>query len=414
MTRGIRPRASLPSPGALRLLAVLLTVPGAGALAADVTLETSLQVRTMYDDNVLFTNTAETDDVVTTISPKLGLSRTTPRTDVTLAGIFDVIRYAAEPELDTLHHRYRLDARGQVTPRWSLSGEGAYRKDSALDDELEETGRLAVRTDREWLMGGAGASYQLTERSDAGLAYRHTGTRFEAAGHRDRDSDAVTATYGRILGETGARAWVRPGYTRWETAENRTDDYTALVGWRAPLSETFSFEGSVGARYTVAEREFLVRQVSDPTADTGFQVIFVPDTRRETSWGFVADILARWTRELSRSSLGYRRRSHVTSLGETVESDTVRASFQRRLTARLSAGATAGLTFARSIGGPEGDRSRYLDLSPSLTYLVTESISLEAAHRYTHDDDDTKSPDPVSVRNQTWVQLTVDFSNWNW
>lgn len=413
MTRGIRPRTSLPSPGALRLLAVLLTVPAAGALAADVTLETSLQVRTMYDDNILFTNTAETDDVVTAISPRLGFSRKTARSTMNLAGIFDVIRYAATPELDTLHHRYALNGRGQVTPRWAVTGEGEYRKDTALD-EVEETGRLGVRTDRELLLGGAGVSYQFTERSELGLSYRHMGYRFEDEAHQDRDSDTVTGIYSRVLGETRGRAWIQPRYTHWETSDNRTDDYETAVGWTMPFRERYSFEGSVGGRYTVAEREFLVRQVSDPTADTGFQVIFVPDSRREVSWGFTVSVLTRWTGELSQASLGYTRDSWVDSLGATIESDNLRGDVRRRLTPRLSVGIAGRLSFARSIGGPEQDRSQYFDLAPSLTYLVTESISIEAAHRYARDWDETKSPDPVSVRNQTWVLLKVDFTNWHW
>ncbi|MFU8858745.1 MAG: hypothetical protein ACNA8S_17285, partial [Deferrisomatales bacterium] len=263
------------------LLALALAFPCAPAQAADTKWEPELHVRTMYDDNILFTNTAETDDVVTVISPRLGYSATTPRSQARFTGMFDVIRYAAAPELDTLHHRYVLTARSQVSQRWALSGEGEYRRDSALDDELEETGRLAVRTDREWLLAGAGADYAVSERSQFGLSYRHTGTRYEAADHQDRDSDTVTASYERVLTQTRATLLVRPRYTHWETADNRTDDYGLAVGWRMPLRETFAFEGSAGGRYTISEREFLVRQVSDPTADTGFQVVFVPDSRRE-------------------------------------------------------------------------------------------------------------------------------------
>ena len=137
--------------------------------AKNLLVKPSLGVKGQYDDNVVFVPTEEDDDFVFTISPAFELTFDSDLIDIQSDIIFDVLRYADNTDLDTVNQLYELNGAYRFRPRWSFSSLISYVKDTTLDDQLLETGRVREREDRRRFDIEGGLTHQLNEVSELGF-----------------------------------------------------------------------------------------------------------------------------------------------------------------------------------------------------------------------------------------------------
>ena len=167
--------------------------------AKNLLLKPSLGVKGQYDDNVVFVPTEEDDDFVFTISPAFELTFDSDLIDIQSDIIFDVLRYVDNTDLDTVNQLYELNGAYRFRPRWSFSGLISYVKDTTLDDQLLETGRVREREDRRRFDIEGGLTHQLTEVSELGFNYHFKHVEFDTDRYVDYERNSAALSYSRKL-----------------------------------------------------------------------------------------------------------------------------------------------------------------------------------------------------------------------
>ena len=359
------------------------------AMAQDITLVPSLDIRGEYDDNVLFERTNEIDDYLATISPALTLDYATELLNLESKIGVDFLRYVDQTELNTENQRYELNGGYRLTERWALSGDFSYIKDTTLESELEETGVVNVRQDRHRYNAGGGLSYQVSELSDMNINHIHTKTDYDFVGNVDYDRDAITLSYNRHLKSERDIFTVQPSYFNSDSEVSEVDNYGLSFGWSHLFSETLHLEIFLGGRYT---------ELSSKEED-----------HTDRNWGGTADISLRKTGEVSSTLIGYRRDLGTSAFGGPIEVDRIYCDLRRRVIVRLAVGFRGNLYFTRSVGTFDDEDSRYFEVIPFLDYQITENHTLQLAYSYSREEDRNLTEDRERERHRVWIALNFKF-----
>ena len=359
------------------------------AMAQDITLVPSLDIRGEYNDNVLFERTNEIDDYLATISPALTLEYATELLNLESKIGVDFLRYVDQTDLNTENQRYEFNGGYRFTERWALSGDFSYIKDTTLESELEETGLVNVRQDRHRYNAGGGLSYQVSELSDMSINHIHTKTDYDFVGNVDYDRDVITLSYNRHLKSERDIFTVQPSYFNSDSEVSEVDNYGLSLGWSHSFSETLQLRAFLGGRYTeLSSKE---------------------EEQTDRNWGGTADISLKKTGEVSSTLIGYTRDLGTSAFGGPIEVDRIYCDLRRRVTRRLAVGFRGNLYFTRSVGTFDDENSRYSEVIPFLNYQITENHTLQLAYSYSLEEDRNLSEDRESERNRVWIALNFGF-----
>ena len=392
---GIRARYRGLGGGPLAAACLLVLGPlGAPSGGADVTFTPGISVTGEYNDNINFSRTDARSDALATVSPSLGWAAATERTEVRGSIAADVLRYAREHDLDEERQAYDLHLAQRPSPRLQWSAGARYRKDSTLESELEETGIVTTRSDRYRFGPEAGVSLDLGERSAAGLRYSFRRTLYDSPSLVDYDYHEASATLERKLDDRLSTVTVRPELGRFLSDANDVTTYGVSVGWAPRLSETLSASALVGGRYTV---------VDYPASPAR------PGGERERNRGLLAQLSVQRSWETAEASLGYARSLTYSSEGEPVELDAVSLGFRRRFSVRWAAGFSGSYRRTRSTADSSPEATTYFDLTPSLSYRLTEHHTVRAAYSYANSFDRELSSDRLAERHRVWVTAAFNF-----
>jgi len=373
------------------LIISFLSVPFI-AVAKDVTVVPSIALRGEYDDNVTFVRTDEIDDYLAVISPSLTLNYASELFKLDANGIVDVLRYADEHDLNTEKQRYAIDAGYQLMERWAFSGDFSYIKDTTLDSELEETGIVFAREDRERFNAGVGLSYQVSELTYMGVNYAYSKTDYDEEGLEDYDSNSIRLSYNRRFNNGIDTFTVAPGYNRKSSDINDTDGYRLNFGWTHLPSETYRLKVFLGLRYT--EQDF--KNGRDNTSN----------------WGGVADINLQKKSETHSVLVGFGSdiylRPDTNELNQVYK---IYCNLTRRVTERFSAGVNSRLSLTQPDDADAVDDKDiwYFTVTPSLSYSLTENHSLRLSYSYQQQYDRNIEDDPRRARNRVWLSLNFNF-----
>ncbi|MBN2514842.1 MAG: hypothetical protein JXC33_02290, partial [Deltaproteobacteria bacterium] len=329
------------------LLILFLFITFAGnAFAADVTLTPSLGIRGEYNDNIDFSRVNKLDDYIGTVSPALSLNVATPRFTFGATAGVDVIRYNENTDRDYERQNYGLTMGYKLFERMSVNVRGSYIADTTLDTELQETGIVERRVERDYYSAGGGVSFQLTEVSDLALDYSFAKTEYDLEDFEESDSHSASLAYSHAFNNRRDVITFRPYYTNTDADEEDLDTYGFTLGLDHTFSETLRGNISGGPRYTETEH------ISGRTDD---------------DWGWTAAVSLTKTWQTASAQLGYSRDLSSTAEGETVEVDRFTLTVSKMLTSRLSAQLAGSLYFTKSTGDETEDTdTRYYTVTPSL------------------------------------------------
>ena len=373
------------------LIISFLSVPFI-AVAKDVTVVPSITLRGEYDDNVYFTRTDEISDYLAIISPALTLDYASELLNLEANGIVDVLRYVDETDINTENQRYTINGGYRLMERWALSGNFSYIKDTTLDSELEETGIVYAREDRDRFNAGAGLSYQVSELSDMGVNYAYSKTDYDERGLEDYDFNSINFSYNRKFNDGLDVLTVEPRYTRLSSDTSDDEGYRLTFGWTHLPSETYRLKIFLGARYT--EQDY-------------------KDGRDTTSnWGGVADISLLKKAEVYSVLMGFNSDTYnEPSTGELSQVYRIYCNLTRRITERLRAGVNTRLSLTQP-DDKDAFRDKdiwYFTVTPSLTYRLTENHSLQLSYSYQQEYDNNLEDDRRNDRNRVWLSLNFNF-----
>lgn len=386
---------------------LLLQVPTA-ARSADFSWEPSLSFRGEYDDNISFDNTDKIDDYLATISPALSLRYASERLKLNSSLALDVLRYNDETDLDDEYQRYRLDGEYLLTEKLSLTGQGSFTKDTTLESELEETGLVNFRQDRRRYTLGGGVGYRLSEVNSWQFDYSFGQTNYDGYQNIDYEFQTVSYTFQHRLANMRDIIILQPYYYYYDSKVSQVDNYGLMLGFEHPFNETLHLSLHTGVRYT--ESSYDRQQVRLVEIAPGiFAFALVTETENDNNWGGVADISLKKTAERWTAELGYSRDLSYGSSGESIEHDRFRFHGSYNITSRWQARLSTSLSYSQSDSNYSDEDSRYFNLTPGLSYKLTEQHSLTLAYSYAEVYDKTLSSNRHYDRNRIWLSLNFRF-----
>jgi len=272
----------------------------------------------------------------------------------------------------------------------NFSADFLYLKDTTLESELEETGRVMVREDRDRYQGGGTLFYGLDELSKINVGYQYWSTDYGSGERIDRVSHRVRFPYSRWFNDHLDQLILRPSYTKTETEDNRDIDYYNFsVGWMHIFNETLSMRNFVGYGYTI-------------TTKTG---------DRETIQSGTVDLSITQTDEIFSFRVGFRSNIGLNADGEIDEVDRLYCRIKRKLSERLSASFNGSVYINRPTETYTSVDSVYYDIKPELLYEITENHLLNVFYRYSYEEDQTVSENQESIRNVIELNIVFQFPN---
>lgn len=345
-------------------LALMSAVWVASAQGAEYALEPSISMRGEYSDNIRLTTAPHQSVWGASLQPRLTGRYATDTTELSGTGGLNLRRYSRESELNATDVLLNLrGAQRYLTGRVGLGVD--YVRDSTLVSELEETGLVLTRKQRDRFNLRPDWTWQITRRTALSLGYQYTDVSYEDVGQAglvDYHSHTFSSALRHDLSPrdqvsgTLAHQQYRPSGTARDV-----DVTTLLAGYSHLFSATLRGSASIG----LAD----INSRGSPAGDTrSNRVLGSLTLENQLQAGQIA---ARLGREVG-----------PTGLGGIVEIDRAAIEWFDRFTQTLSfriAGATYRTRFLdqQQVGG-----SKYYQVEPRLTWQATRDWALEAGYRH--------------------------------
>lgn len=373
------------------LAVVIISWPGTGLTAGNTTITPSIQVQGEANDNVYFSRTDAKDDFISLYQPSLRLDYSTPSFTLGGSALWNVYRYATEKEQNS--EQWQLSLNGQYSGERSRITFSASRvDDETLVSELDETGLVTTPSERRRDSESVGFSYSLSERSNLGLNYTHSETSYSLSNNVDNDSDGLSLNFTRQLANQRDSITGRFNYTLTDSEIRRMDNYSLSLGWSRSFSQVYSLSASLGGRNTQMESKL------DGEA-----------SRDEETRGTTIDISLRKTGDNHSASLGYNRDIGISSTAEPIERDRISLQGSLMLSTRFTIGFSGSLSYTKSESDLDEIDSKYYQIAPYISYLITENGSLRIEYNYSNSLDFTLNDDREAERQRIVFSLNFGF-----
>ncbi len=371
-------------------IGLLIVCAQGRASGAEHTLTPSLNVQETYDDNVYLKGAGDLEHL---ISPKLGLTSQTEKTELKAGAGLNIFEYQRLNEFDTVNQRYDLSFAYQPRDVWQIGFSGEYVDDYTFEDALEESGVLADRSRRKRATVEPFSSIALDGRNTLQGSYGFTTTQYDRDSYSDYKVHSVTLSLFHALTNEQSRIIFQMGASdatyKQTTADTEQTTYRGLVGFDHEFTEKTHMRLLGGAHYTQSEFPGAGR-LSD-----------------EDETGFLMDGSVDWTGERLSLSTGVNRDIAQSIYGENITQDQVDAAMGFLWTERLRSNLSAAYRRSETDGIVEDEKWTTYSIRPSMNYRITEDIRLSLGYAYTWTEDEID--DDREERNRVFVQLAMGW-----
>jgi hypothetical protein len=374
--------------GLALIISVPLLVVSGDVFALDNTIVPSIHVAEKYNDNILFERSDQKDDFITTIHPRIGFFHESEITNLQTILESYLNYYAKEKELNDQSYRGELALHSKFLERWNFGAKGEYVRDTTLESQLLETGRVFNRDDRDQFTVDLRGGCNITELSSISVDYKYRQVEYKSDENVNFNDDTITVGLGRRLKNQidFINIFGRYGYN--ESREREIDTYNFGVGWQRELTDIYSIKASGGYRISKT---------------------LTIDREEKNTDGLTFDIGLSRQGETYNASIGYRRGLTNAASGEYLEYDRIYGSVQRRLSERSKIRLNGSIVFSRDDSDIAVDNNRYFQVEPQYAYNVTENSEFSLGYRYSQDYDDGRDDKKSTDRSVIWIDFRVSF-----
>jgi hypothetical protein len=372
-----------------------------GAQAQDWSLSSSISQSGTYNSNLLLRPDDKLSTFGTVTKPALKLERDSETSSVALTGVFKFAEYFGHSDLNSDSELVNLNASKLLSERSQLGFSGDYNRDTTLSSDEDITGKFLTKQVRfrQW-DANPSWSYALSPIDRLTLTGSYLSKDYDSLQKVDYQYYGGNAEYSHQLSElaaiTGSISYFR--YDADNPPQDSTNDiYGALVGYKYAPTERFYVSGSVGLDYDVTKSDSPQQDRGDVgyrlKFDLGYQISdqtkarFLLSHDTEPSGDGTQVTRTRGTLQLSYAL------SELTTLAldaNYVDND----NYFGERTSRT----TEGLT-------------RYYALKPSLTWDITEDLSLSASYQFRYK---TLQSQGNAIDNGAIVTLRYGFPDLHW
>ena len=249
--------------------------------------------------------------------------------------------------------------------------------------QFEETGRTFERKRVLRHDARAGVQFALTELSDIGSFVNYSKADYSGRGNTDYDYYQIELPYTKRFRNQIDTMRLTPAYTRYRSDDNeKGDGYRLTLFWEHLLSETLTFDVTVGGRYTELEER---------------------DGDSKSNLGAIGNIGLTKEGETFRGGIRYSRDLRVTTEGEIVNVDRLWTFADKSITERFGFRFT-GNAYHSARENNDAPNDKVI----SLYYLLTENHSVELSYRYRNQRELDAPGNPVTQSNI--VELSFNFA----
>lgn len=352
----------------------------------------SIALRQEYNDNIFFTESAEIDDFITTVSPGLEIEQRTERLDARVSGRVDGLLYFDHDELNDLDQNYAGRVEYQFTPRMRGSVDASYLRDSRADRDIDISG-LVLGTDirRRQHLGAAG-NYALSEKAAIGTSYAYDKEEFDDVTDSDYNSHNVglgltynlealwQATIGRMN-----FGYVNVGYTNASVA-----NYSLTFGIERALTEVYRLLVDFGPRFTRTEFDDSAIEDSEVWGVRGNIILSYRGEYMDMSLNFLHDV------QPASGRAGSTERTGMTA--------TVGYRFSDKFRAALSASYFMNRSERQEFALSDIEENSFR-IQPRLRYEFTRDMALETFYSYTLIEDE----EAATEREQNLIFIRFEW-----
>ena len=372
-------------PGAFSLLSLLQGFATSPALGAELSVTPTLDLTQEYNDNILFSETNRLKDNVTQITPRLHAAIASETYSITGGGFVSAWEYWEETDLDTVDRSADLSITLKAAPRLDSRISGSYLKDTTLESEIEATGLVLSRTDRQRRSGAAGFSYSLDERTSADFDFTHTDL--------DYDDPNLVGYTANVFGlkvphaTRDERGMITAAFylADYRFDPNEYEDYGVTLGYRYQFTEQSTIDLAGGARRTWS-------RIQTPGGSI-----------EERDWGGVANIALTWQSEKDSVTTGYVRGLTPSGRGEPINSNRVYITALHHFSERVTGAVTSDYFYSTSEGVYINTRQKFFRVRPSLSAWLLGNIQAHLAYEHARSCDDLADTDADRDR----IYLTI-------
>ncbi len=382
---------------------VVLFVCHVSAFAAEWSLIPGFETRGQYNDNITLTTNPHSAVWGLWLNPSLQMRYATEIISLQILPEFEYVRYFSDDENDNTFVNFFLPFTGSYlteTDRFGLAA--AVNRDNALISELEETGVVTDFLQRDTYTARGNWDRLLTERLTLLTSYQFYNVNYE----KDRQSPLLdfqshTGTFGPAYEwteKTRLHSTFLYSFSRFHDIAFRTHSAGVEIGLSHGLFETLTVAGSGGGRHVVTTTRVDGRSQQDTNL----------------VWLFSFSLDQQWER--SNVVMGYSRTLNPNGNGVLLQTDRVNLHFGHEYTETITFALDGRLNLNDTIGSSSGSRrnvkSRYWQVSPSISWRFTEDWRFRLSYRYAKREIQRSSGGTVTS-NSVNIGLTYTWPKWS-
>jgi hypothetical protein len=378
------------------MVAVLIVCSPLYALQAETLWTPSLSLIGISDDNIDFTRTEPEDDFFYTIEPTLQIQYDQELTRLDSEASVYIRRYQDNDELDDEVYNFSLNGDTSLTERFRIRGGYDFTKDTTLDSELDEIGRIFLREDRISQNARLAPKFNLTERMSIGLSGRYRTVSYDSDSKVDYSVWNINVPLRWNLPTQIDAIYISPGYTNRDSNDNRSDTYNFKIGWDHESTQRLALNFSLGYRYTEIEYH-----------DTG-QI-----DRTENGLGALR---LKYDFETGNLMVDFQHDLQNTADGGQVNVTKAGARLQWNFTERMGLELNGKYYYTQDEGDNQDeaensdDTSQFFKVGTQLYYFLTENHRVFIAYDFAQDrQEENNINEPDAERNRFWAGISLNF-----
>jgi hypothetical protein len=323
------------------------------------------------------------------IEPGAGLDYNQELTKLSANGLVQIRRYQDYDDLDDEIYRFNLNGRTEFTERFGLNGRYDFIKDTTLDSELEEIGRIFAREDRISHNVTLSPRGKLNERTSIGVTGRYRNVSYDSDDDVDYSRWEVNIPVRWRLETQIDTVYIQPGYTDIDSDTRRSASYNFRAGWSHQSTERLNLNLSVGVRYTEHEEK-----ETDETDET---------------WNGLGALKLRYELQTGDINVDFHHDLRNTADGEQANVSRVFFRLNWNFTERMGLGLDGRYYYTQTEGLVDDETTEYMQVGPELYYNLTENHVVFIAYEYSQEYQKDLEDDPRAERNRIWGGFKLNF-----
>ncbi len=404
------------------LIIFLLASVHLPAYAADWSVVPQLDLGAKYDSNINFNFIGRQHDFIFNVSPSVDFNYASEINKLTGHLGLDGLTYVKYGNLDSINQYYNISGQHQVAPRLNLTFAGGYTMDATKNEELITSGFVMNNSRRQSLNAAPGLSYDLTERASLQLGYAYSMTNYQSQGSMSNNqsqgyNNYFTHTVNLGLNyllknaKTTLTATMVGGYTDYPSIGNSYRNLGTYVGFKHKFSEDWSLDASGGLNYNWYTSQTAVLAFGNFVSFVGL--------RQAKLESFTISPYIEYCRHaaLAQDQPHLCRTASINPpqpVARSTSSTVATAGITHDFTERLTGGVQGNMYYSTSSSPGSNYNDLVFGFTPSLSYKLTEKISVNSSYTYNWREDFTGPSTsfratPVSVVGKLPAKMFFGF-----